>query len=263
MFTMQATSCNFQYGRNFGVPSDPSFGFRCFFVSWQSVLTPNHCICEIVRFLQYLSSWNTVTPPQLRIGVRRPFFHFHFSSFCISLHFSPFPIFWFFLPGALLASLLPSLPKNIAFYYEKLDFKARIWVREERKKDRKKEKTERKKEGRTRRQTQVPFTIARAGPLCYSRAWKTPDSDCPISTWLKHPASTQILLNLSCCDTFSTHSPYFRNRRSLWARSSLSKSTSVLIKLGTNEEPDCPPTTDLSVLSWKVSYSSHISATSP
>ena len=48
IFAVQATGCNFQYGSNFGVPSDPTFWCRCFFVSWQSVLTTCHCIynCE-------------------------------------------------------------------------------------------------------------------------------------------------------------------------------------------------------------------------
>ena len=73
----------------------------------------------------------------------------------------------------------------------------------------------------------------------------------------------KISLNLSCCDNFSIRSPYLCNRRSLRARSSQSKGTSVLITLGTNEELDCPPTTGCPVLSWKVSYSSHISATAP
>ena len=38
----------------------------------------------------------------------------------------------FFLPGAHLdpPPLLPGHPQNIAFYYENLDFKARIWVNE-------------------------------------------------------------------------------------------------------------------------------------
>ena len=41
------------------------------------------------------------------------------------------------------------------------------------------------------------------------------------------------------------------------------KGTSVLITLGTNEKLDCPLTTVCPVLSWKVSYSSHICATAP
>ena len=28
IFTLQATTCNFQYGPNFGVPSDPTFRVR-------------------------------------------------------------------------------------------------------------------------------------------------------------------------------------------------------------------------------------------
>ena len=57
---------------------------------------------------------------------------------------------------------------------------------------------------------------------------------CPISTTFKNPASIHNLLNLSCCDNFSIRSPHFCNGRSLWAQSSLSKSTSVLITLGTS-----------------------------
>ena len=56
---------------------------------------------------------------------------------------------------------------------------------------------------------------------------------CPISTTFRNPASTQNLLNLSCCDNFSIRSPYCCNRRSLRARSSQSKGASVLITLGT------------------------------
>ena len=47
IFTLQAKGCNFQYGPNFGVPSNPTFWFRCISVSWQSVLTTSHCICEL------------------------------------------------------------------------------------------------------------------------------------------------------------------------------------------------------------------------
>ena len=86
---------------------------------------------------------------------------------------------------------------------------------------------------------------------------------CPTSKLVRNPASIQNLLNLSCCDNFSIRSPYCCNRRSLRARSSLSKGTFVLITLGTDEELDCPPTTGCPVLSWKVSYSSHISSIAP
>ena len=81
---------------------------------------------------------------------------------------------------------------------------------------------------------------------------------CPISTTFRNPASIQNLLNLSCCDNFSIRSPYFCNRRSLWARSSQSKGTCLLITLSTSEALDCPPTTGCPVRSWRVSYSSHI-----
>ena len=54
---------------------------------------------------------------------------------------------------------------------------------------------------------------------------------CPISTTFRNPASIHNFLNLSCCDSFSIRSPYCCNRRSLRARSSQSKGTSVLITL--------------------------------
>ena len=59
IFTVQTTGCNFQYVSNFDVPSDPTFSFRCFFVSWQSVLTTSYCI-ELWEFCQCPSSWRTV-----------------------------------------------------------------------------------------------------------------------------------------------------------------------------------------------------------
>ena len=68
---------------------------------------------------------------------------------------------------------------------------------------------------------------------------------CPISTTVKNPASVQNLLNLSCCENFSNHSPYLCNSNSLCVGSSLFKSTFVLITLSTNEELDCSPTTGL------------------
>ena len=48
-----------------------------------------------------------------------------------------------------------------------------------------------------------------------------------------------------------------------YAGSSQSKSTSVLITLGTSEELHCSMTTGFTVLWWRVSYSSHISAIAP
>ena len=72
---------------------------------------------------------------------------------------------------------------------------------------------------------------------------------CPISTTFRNSASKQNLLNLSCCDSFSIHSPYCCNRRSWFAGSSRSKGTSVLITLSTSEELDCPITPGVPVLS--------------
>ena len=84
---------------------------------------------------------------------------------------------------------------------------------------------------------------------------------CPISTTFRNTAPIQNLLNLSCCDNFSIRSPYLCKRRSLLAGSSQSKRTYVLIALSTI---DCPITTSsLPVLSWRDSFSSHISATAP
>ena len=83
---------------------------------------------------------------------------------------------------------------------------------------------------------------------------------CPISTTLRNPASIQNLLNLSCFDSFSIRSSYCWNWKFWYAGSSLSKGTSVLIALSTI---DCPITTSRPVLSWRDSYSSHISATAP
>ena len=86
---------------------------------------------------------------------------------------------------------------------------------------------------------------------------------CPISTTFRNPASIQNLLTLFSGESFSIGSPYCCNRRSWLTGSSQSKGTSVLITLSTSEELDCPITTGLSVLSWRDSCSSHISATAP
>ena len=119
--------------------------------------------------LFYLFRWRTVTPA-IADRSERPlfFFIFHFSSFFhftsffhffifyffpfflsffifyffIFLHFFSIFIsfvflFMFFFPGAPWAP--PGLPRNIAFYYANLDFKARIWMKE-----RKKERADRK-----------------------------------------------------------------------------------------------------------------------
>ena len=59
VLTLQATSCNFQYGPNLGVSLDPAFRLWCFFGLLAECIhdRPLH---EIVRDLQCLSSWNTV-----------------------------------------------------------------------------------------------------------------------------------------------------------------------------------------------------------
>ena len=98
------------------------------------------------------------------------FFIFHFFHFSLIFHLKIFiflHVFTFFHFFVFFMFFLPlGLPKNIAFYYEDLDFKARIWVREERKKERKKKRTKKNAP------TPSPSTIARTGPFCYSRAWK-------------------------------------------------------------------------------------------
>ena len=86
---------------------------------------------------------------------------------------------------------------------------------------------------------------------------------CPISTTFRNPVSIQILLNLSCCDSFSIRSPHCCNRKFWCAGSSQSKGASVLITLSTSAELDCPITTGRPDLSWWNSYSSHISANAP
>ena len=55
---------------------------------------------------------------------------------------SSFFFFSFFLPGAPLGPPPPGLPKNIVFYYENIDFKARIWVREEERREKKRKEKE-------------------------------------------------------------------------------------------------------------------------
>ena len=64
------------------------------------------------------------------------YLHFFIISFFFIFSFSLFSIFSFFscFPRRVPPRTHPGLPKNIAFYYENLDFMARIWVREERKK---------------------------------------------------------------------------------------------------------------------------------
>ena len=143
ILTVQVTGCNFLYGPNLCVPLDRSFRLWCFFFSWKSVLSTNHCICEL---------WEIC------------------SVFC--------------------HEVLSNFNSEIL-----------------------------------------------------------------------HPH--KICWNLSGCDSFSVRSPYSCKRRSLRAKSSKSRGTLVLITLSTSEELDCPITTGLPVLSWRDSYSSHISATAP
>ena len=80
---------------------------------------------------------------------------------------------------------------------------------------------------------------------------------CPFSITLRIPASIQNLLNSSCCGSFSIRFSYFWNGKFWYAGSSLSNETSALSTI------DCPITTERAFLSWRDSYSSHISATVP
>ena len=50
MFTLQVAGCDFQYGSNFGVPSNPTFRVSWCFISWQSVLTTSHWLCKLWEF---------------------------------------------------------------------------------------------------------------------------------------------------------------------------------------------------------------------
>ena len=63
---------NFQYRPNLGVPCDPTFRFKCFFVSWQSVLTAGHCICELWEFCSVACHENIVRFQQ-HSGILHPY----------------------------------------------------------------------------------------------------------------------------------------------------------------------------------------------
>ena len=47
IFTLWEAGCDFQYGPNFGVPSNPTFRLSWFFISWQSVLATSHWLCKL------------------------------------------------------------------------------------------------------------------------------------------------------------------------------------------------------------------------
>ena len=84
---------------------------------------------------------------------------------------------------------------------------------------------------------------------------------CPTSTVFRNPASVQILISRSCCESLSTRSWYFCNRSP--CTGSLVEGMCVFITLGTNNGSDCPASTCLSVLTWQDLYSSHKSETAP
>ena len=71
IFTLQVNGCDFQYGSNLGVPLNPSFRFRWFFISWKSVLTTCHWFCKLwefvsVLFHEVLSDFNCFQEPCIR-----------------------------------------------------------------------------------------------------------------------------------------------------------------------------------------------------
>ena len=81
---------------------------------------------------------------------------------------------------------------------------------------------------------------------------------CPFSTTLRNPASIQNLPSISCCDSFSIRSSYCWNRNFWYAGHHSPKkllSWSHWARLIVPSEQVVP------VLSWKYSYSSHISDT--
>ena len=98
------------------------------------------------------------------------FFFFFFLIFPFFFFFFFFLVFFFFFVFFISPSP-PRPPQNIAFSNKKLIFKARFWVREERKKKEERRKKKGRKEERADR-NRSPSTIARTGTLCYSRAWK-------------------------------------------------------------------------------------------
>ena len=56
-FTWKATNCNFQCGSSIGVPSNATFWFRRFSVSWPNLVKVYSRQTTELRTLQYLSSW--------------------------------------------------------------------------------------------------------------------------------------------------------------------------------------------------------------
>ena len=54
IFTLQVAGCDFSHGPDFGVPSNPTFRVRWFFISWQSVLTTCHGFFELWEFFSVL-----------------------------------------------------------------------------------------------------------------------------------------------------------------------------------------------------------------
>ena len=65
IFSPSVAGCDFQYGPNCGVPSDPTLRFRCIFVSWQKCTRDRPLDLWIVRIIQCLLSRSTVRPQLL------------------------------------------------------------------------------------------------------------------------------------------------------------------------------------------------------
>ena len=70
---LAVTGCDFQHGSNSGVPSNPTFRVRWFFISWQCALTTSHWICKL---------WELVS-----VFCHEVLSDFHcFQESCISTH---------------------------------------------------------------------------------------------------------------------------------------------------------------------------------
>ena len=66
-FTLHVAGCDFQYGPNFGLHSNPTFRFSWIFISWQSVLTTSHWFCkllwELFSVMKYCPTSTSVRNP--------------------------------------------------------------------------------------------------------------------------------------------------------------------------------------------------------
>ena len=156
------------------------------------------------------SKKNTVTPPQLRAGVRGslPFFPFlHFLSF---FHLSFFHFFAFFMFFFIFPPSPGPLPKTSLFSHKHINFKPRFWVRRRRKKE---ERRKKKEGGRTRRPKQVPFHHRTHRNFLLFACMETPHSDA--TRWSCSPCNL-IHWSREVGERNETISPTSRSRRSIW-----------------------------------------------